>query len=259
MPETERRHLLILGGTAEARDLAAAALDRFGSLLAVTTALAGRTQAPAPVRGEVRSGGFGGAAGLEEFLRSARVDLLIDATHPFAVRISAAARLACARAGVARAQLARPPWLRHKQDRWIEVADAAAAAAALRSLGRRVFLTIGAREIAAFADLADMHFLVRLVDAPPAPLPLASYELVVGRGPFALAAERALLTRHRIEVLVSKASGGNATAAKLIAAREAGLPVVMLARPAAEPGQSVVDVEGAVTWLAARLDEMGSR
>lgn len=256
MPQAEPRQLLILGGTAEARALAAAALERFGARLAVTTALAGRTPAPAPVKGDLRLGGFGGTAGLEAYLRAARIDVLIDATHPFAARISASARLACARVGVPRALLARPPWPRHPGDRWVEVADATEAAAVLPSLGRRAFLTIGARDIAAFAPLTEMHFLVRLIAPPVAPLKLASYELVLGRGPFALDAERAFLAHQRIDVLVSKASGGAATAAKLTAAREAALPVVMLARPPAEPASCVADIGGALAWLSDRLGEM---
>jgi precorrin-6A/cobalt-precorrin-6A reductase len=245
--------LLVLGGTAEAVALAAATIERYGGAIGVTTSLAGRTERPAPVPGGLRIGGFGGAAGLRAYLDAARIDLVIDATHPFAAQISAQAVEACAAAAVARLVVLRPPWPRHPLDRWIEVDDLAAAAALVPRLGRRVWLTIGHRELAAFAALRDLHFLVRLVDPPATPLPLASCEVVLGRGPFNLAEERLILARHGIDVLVAKASGGDATAAKLIAARERDLPVVMLRRPPPPPGPRVDGVASALAWLDARL------
>jgi precorrin-6A/cobalt-precorrin-6A reductase len=253
MSALEKRHLLILGGTAEAAALAQAALARFGDCLSVTTSLAGRTIDPAPVPGALRVGGFGGAQGLAAYLRDARVDLLVDATHPFARHMSAQARLAAEAAGVPRLLLLRPPWRPRPDDRWIEVEHMAAAAAALPRLGRRVFLTVGARDLAAFSGCAGLHFLVRLVDPPRTPLPLASAEVVLGRGPFAIDDERRLLARHAIEAVVSKASGGEAMAAKLVAAREARLPVVMIRRPPPEPGPAADGVSAALDWLAARL------
>jgi precorrin-6A/cobalt-precorrin-6A reductase len=253
----KRPHLLILGGTGEAAALAAAAVARFGERLRVTTSLAGRTARPADVAGERRVGGFGGADGLAAYIAQHGVDLVIDATHPFAAQISAQAAAACAAAGVKRLLLERPAWLREARDRWIEVDDLAAAAAALPALGRRCFLTTGGRDLAAFAALSHMHFIVRLVDPPGTPPPLASYEVVLGRGPFGLAEERAMLARHAIDVLVAKASGGQATEAKLVAARERGLPVVMLRRPPAPPGARVDSVAAALDWLAARLAGTG--
>ncbi|MGQ0662459.1 MAG: cobalt-precorrin-6A reductase [Pseudomonadota bacterium] len=244
--------LLILGGTAEARALARLAAERFGARLAVTTSLAGRTARPAAVEGEVRAGGFGGATGLADYLRRARVDLVVDATHPFAARISASARAAAEAAGVARLLLVRPPWQRHPEDRWIEVDDAGQAAAALAALARRVWLTIGARQLKAFAGLDDQWFLVRTID-PRRSLPLANFELILGRGPFTLEGERRVLADYRIEAVVTKASGGDATAAKLVAARQAGLPVVMIRRPPPEPGPAVFDCQAALEWIAARL------
>lgn len=246
------RRLLILGGTGEAAALAAAALARFGDRLAVTTSLAGRTGDPAPLPGERRVGGFG-AEGLAAYLREARIDLLVDATHPFARRMSMQARLAAEAIGVPRLLLLRPPWRRHPGDHWIEVDDMEAAAATLPRLGRRIFLTVGARDLAAFARCGGLHFIVRLVEPPRGALPLASADVILGRGPFDVAEERRLLAHHRIEVLVSKASGGDATAAKLAAAREAHLPVVMVRRPPPEPGPCVDSVDAALDWLAARL------
>lgn len=253
MPAPEPRRLLILGGTAEAAELAGAALARFGGRLAVTTSLAGRTSRPAPLPGAVRIGGFGGVAGLAAYLAEEAVDLVVDATHPFAARISHHARLACDAAGVPRLRLLRPPWRRHSLDRWVAVADAAGAADAVPRLGRRAFLTIGAGDLEAFAAITGVHFVVRLVDPPAVALPLRSVEVLTGRGPFALAEERLLLRRHGIDVLVCKASGGAATEAKLIAARELQVPVVMVRRPPPEPGRRVADAPAALAWIAGRL------
>jgi precorrin-6A/cobalt-precorrin-6A reductase len=245
------KELLILGGTGEAASLARAALARFGTTLGVTTSLAGRTRRPAPLAGRVRVGGFGGPAGLAAYLAEHKVDRLIDASHPFAARISASARLACEIARVPRLMLLRPPWRRHPLDRWIEVDGMADAAQIVGHFGRRAFLTVGASEIACFAAVAGVRFLVRFVDPPRAPLPLPCCEVVVGRGPFTLAEERRRLEDHAIDVLVAKASGGAATEAKLAAARELGLPVIMVRRPPPEPGDAVETVSAALDWLAA--------
>lgn len=246
------QNLLILGGTAEAGALARAIASRFGEEWRVTTSLAGRTERPGPIPGEVRIGGFGGAQGLAAYLVARRIDRLIDATHPFAARISAAARLAAAAAGVPRLLLQRPPWRRHPLDRWIEVADMEDAAAIIARLARRAWLTVGSGEIALFAAASHVRFLVRLIAPPRQPLPLRFYEIVLGRGPFTLSGERHLLERHAIDVLVTKASGGAATEAKIIAARELSLPVVMVRRPPSEPGEAVDTIEAALAWLAER-------
>jgi precorrin-6A/cobalt-precorrin-6A reductase len=243
-------HLLILGGTGEAAALARGAFVRFGDRVAVTTALAGRTRNPGPIAGEVRIGGFGGAAGLASYVVDHRVDRLIDATHPFAATISRAARLAAERTGVPRLVLRRPPWRRHPLDRWIEVDSLAAAALLVGRVGRRAWLTIGAGPLAAFAPATGVYFVVRLIDPPRQKLPLRSGEVVLGRGPFSVAEERHLLRHHAIDVVVSRASGGAATEAKLIAARELGLPVIMVRRPPPESGPAVETVEAALDWLA---------
>jgi len=244
------RHLLILGGTGEAAALARGALAQFGENLTVTTALAGRTRHPGPIPGEVRIGGFGGPGGLAAYLAMRGIDRLIDATHPFAAEISRAARIAADRTGVPRLSVMRPPWRRHPLDRWIEVDSLEAAALLVGRLGRRAWLTVGAGSVAAFASATGVRFLVRLVDPPSERLPLRFYEVVLGRGPFSLAEERHLLQRHAIDVVVCKASGGAATEAKLVAARELSLPVIMVRRPPAEPGPSVETVEAALDWLA---------
>jgi precorrin-6A/cobalt-precorrin-6A reductase len=238
--------LLIIGGTAEARALAEACAPRPN--LAVVTSLAGRTRAPRDLPGEVRVGGFGGAEGLARFLRAHAIDRLIDASHPFAEQIGRHAAAACQAAGVPRLRLLRPPWRRHAGDRWIEVADLTEAARRLPELGRRAFLSVGHKDLAAFAGLADVWFLIRTIE-PPERLPLDHALWLQGRGPFSLEAELALLRAHGIDVLVTKASGGAATYAKLAAARALGLPVLMLRRPAPPEGPLVATVAAALDWL----------
>jgi precorrin-6A/cobalt-precorrin-6A reductase len=241
--------VLIIGGTAEARALAEACAARPD--LAVITSLAGRTRAPEDLPGEVRIGGFGGADGLARFLRARAIDRLIDASHPFAQQIGRHAAVACQAAGIPRLRLLRPPWRREPGDRWIEVADPTEAARRLPELGRRAFLSIGHKDLAAFAGLADVWFLIRTIE-PPEPPPLERALCLQGRGPFPLDAELALLRAHEIDVLVTKASGGAATYAKLAAARALGLPVLMLRRPPPPPGPLVPTVAAALDWLDRR-------
>jgi len=240
--------LLLLGGTGEALALAASLAAAFGPRLRVITSLAGRTRDPRLPEGALRVGGFGGADAMAGWLREASVDAVIDATHPFASRISANAAAACDGAGVPRLVLERPAWTARPGDRWHEVDDASAAAAALPALGRRAFLTLGPRDLAPFAPLAGMWFLVRQVDPPTAPLPLDNCTVVTARGPFDLAGERKLLRDHAIDVLVTRASGGTATIAKLDAARALGLPVAMIRRPPPPPGPRVASLVEAVYW-----------
>jgi precorrin-6A/cobalt-precorrin-6A reductase len=244
--------LLILGGTGEAAALARAAALRFAGRIEIVSSLAGRAEAPSPLPGAIRIGGFGGAEGLARYLADEGIALVIDATHPFAARISRHAAEATANLALPRLVLERPRWPRRDGDRWIEVDGMEAAAAALRPLGRRVWLTVGTTELGVFANLADRWFLVRLV-AAAGPLPFAHYVLIEGRGPFATEDERALISRHGIEVLVAKASGGAATYGKIEAAREAGLPVVMVRRPPPAPQPRVESLQEALAWLEARI------
>jgi precorrin-6A/cobalt-precorrin-6A reductase len=253
VPAAEARRLLILGGTGEAVALAAEALARFGARLTIISALAGRTQTPRLPAGRHRIGGFGGADGLAAYRAVERIDYLIDATHPFAATISAHAARACAAAAVPRLVLERPPWRIGTGDRWIEVRDAPAAAAEAERLGRRVFLTIGQRTLAAFAPLTNHWFLVRLIEPPATPPPLAQYQLMLGRGPFDASAEAALMAQHAIDLLITRHSGGAATVGKLLAARQRGLPVILIARPAPPPGERVTTLEAALGWLDAAL------
>jgi precorrin-6A/cobalt-precorrin-6A reductase len=246
---TDRSHrratLLILGGTAEAVDLAAACATR--SNVEVISSLAGRTRMPVLPPGEVRIGGFGGAEGLARFLVERGIDVVIDATHPFAAQMSAHAERACREARVPRLRLLRPPWVPVPGDRWIEVASLAEAARRLPDLARRVFLTIGRRDLRPFVQL-DLWFLVRTIEAPGV-LPLRQGHWLARRGPFAVEDEIALLQTHAIEALVTKASGGGATYAKLVAARQLGLPVLMIRRPSPPHGPVVGSVAAALAWL----------
>jgi precorrin-6A/cobalt-precorrin-6A reductase len=241
------RRVLILGGTAEARRLAGRLATR--SDLAVTLSLAGRTASPAAQGVPVRIGGFGGAQGLADYLGAEHIDALIDATHPYAAMISANAARAAERAKVPLLALRRPPWLPVAGDVWIEVANVAGAVAALAVAPRRVFLALGRKELASFAQAPQHHYLVRSVDPvdPPLAVPHAVY--VTGRGPFDEAHDRAMLQEHRIEVVVAKNSGGSATYGKIIAARTLGLPVILLQRPTLPHVAAVETVEEAVAWL----------
>jgi precorrin-6A/cobalt-precorrin-6A reductase len=243
------KRILILGGTTEARRLAEHLALRPD--LAVTLSLAGRTAAPAALPVPTRVGGFGGAEGLAAFLEAQAIDVLIDATHPYAVQISANAVEAAARARVPLLALERPAWEPVDGDHWIEVADMPAAVTALGSTPRRVFLALGRNELRPF-EAAPAHFyLIRSVDPVEPPLALPDAIYLTGRGPFNEAAEHALLVQHRIEIIVAKNSGGTATYGKIAAARGLGLPVIMLQRPPprAEAARSVEEV-------LARLDHV---
>ncbi|WP_405846462.1 cobalt-precorrin-6A reductase [Streptomyces sp. NBC_01518] len=240
-------HILILGGTTEARELAAelTALPE----VKVTTSLAGRVSRPGALAGDVRIGGFGGAEGLGVWLREHHVDAVVDATHPFAGTITANAARAGAVTGLPVVVLRRPGWQPGPGDRWHPVASLAEAADVLPGLGRRVLLTTGRLGLAAFAHLAQLHFVVRSVEPPESPMP-PDVEVLLARGPFTVADEAALLREHRIDVVVTKDSGGAATAAKLTAAREAGVPVVVVRRPALPDGvRAVPDVAGVLERL----------
>jgi precorrin-6A/cobalt-precorrin-6A reductase len=241
------RHILILGGTTEARRLAERLAAR--SDLSVTLSLAGRTAHPAVQPVPVRVGGFGGAAGLADYLIAQRIDGLVDATHPYAATMAAHAAEAARQVGTPIVALRRQPWTKLAGDKWTEVADVQGAVAALGPAPRRVLLTIGRREIGLFEAAPQHDYLVRSVDpvVPPLRVPQATY--IVARGPFAEASERALLQQHKIESLVAKNSGGGATYGKIAAARALGIGVIMLRRPALPLVPAVETVEAAAAWL----------
>jgi precorrin-6A/cobalt-precorrin-6A reductase len=239
--------VLILGGTTEASELThlLATDPRFET----TVSLAGRTANPKmqPVR--MRIGGFGGADGLAAWLEQEKTDAVIDATHPYADQISANAVAACKRLAIPLASIVRPAWEPQPDDKWLTVASAEAAADALGAAPRRVFLSLGRLELGAFARQPHHRYIARTID-PPGDVALPPDVLMLsGRGPFDRAAETTLLEREKIDVLVSKNSGGAATYAKIEAARSLGIPVVMIARPDKLRGQPLENAAGAIIWL----------
>jgi precorrin-6A/cobalt-precorrin-6A reductase len=238
--------VLLLGGTTEAaaaaQALAAAGVDAVYSY-------AGRTGSPQPQPLPVRVGGFGGADGLARYLQAEAISHVIDATHPFAATISANAVKACAMAGVALVALERAPWQAGAGDHWTHVPDLAGAVAALGDSPQRVFLAIGRQTLAAFAGAPQHHYLLRLVDPPDAPLPLPRTEVILARGPFDVAGDRALMVAHRTQVIVAKNAGGSGASAKLTAARDLGLPVILIDRPEVPHRQVLQSVAAVMDWL----------
>ena len=246
------RRVLVLGGTGDAARLVAQASTLPG--LEIITSLAGRVRQPATPAGKVRIGGFGGTDGLAHYLREQQIDLLIDATHPFAAQMSQHAVTAARACGMPHLMLVRPPWERVAGDRWLSVESIAAAVEILPKVARRVFLTIGRQELAAFASLQELWFLMRMIDPPRPDAPVPPGTLLLARGPFALEDERQLLQTYAIEAVVSKNSGGDATYAKIRAARELGVPVVMIERLPLPEGEQVADVDQAMAWLVGHLE-----
>lgn len=237
------RRVLILGGTSEARVLAARLV---AAGIDVTTSLAGVTSEPELPDGKVRRGGFGGAAGLADYLREGNFKALIDATHPFASRIATHALEAARMASVAILRLERPAWKREAGDSWIEAENAEAAAACIPSQAR-VLLTIGHQGIAPFLERDDLGGIIRVIERPDHPA-RSGWRYEIARPPFTLEAERAMMRRERITHLVSKNAGGELTRAKIVVARELAIPVVMIERPRKPEVACVATVEEAAAW-----------
>jgi len=241
--------VLILGGTGEARALAAELAARPG--VEVTSSLAGRVRDPALPAGEIRIGGFGGVAGLTAYLAEQSVDALVDATHPFAATISAHAVSAADATGVPLVVLRRPGWSAAPGDRWTRVPDIVAAAASAGALPAGcLFLTTGRRDLAEFAADGTHDYLVRTVEPPDGATP-PRMTLLLGRGPYTLDGEAGLMGEHGVTALVTKDSGGELTSAKLAAARDRGIGVIMVDRPPLPAGVT------AVPTVAAVLDRLG--
>ena len=225
--------------------------------LTATLSYAGRTMAPRAQAVPVRVGGFGGAAGLAEWMAAAGVTHLVDATHPFAAQISANAVAAAGRTGVPLLALTRPPWQAQAGDRWCHVADIAGAVAALAGPAERILLALGRMHVAAFAAQPQHHYVLRFVD-PPAERPaLPDHHLVVDRGPFTAEGDRALIVAHGIQRIICKNAGGRGAEAKLIAAREMDVPVLMIDRPVLPERATVHSVAAVFDWLAGHAADRG--
>ncbi len=238
--------VLLLGGTTEASALARMLAEdaRFDT----TLSLAGVTRAPRAQPVPWRIGGFGGVEGLRRYLAEQRIEALVDATHPFATQMTRHAIAAAGRIPLLRVE--RPGWTPCPGDAWRMVPDMEAAAMALGQRPLRVLLTIGQKELAAFRNAPWHHYIIRSVDAPEAGAAPPGAVIVTETGPFSLEAERALLERHGIEAIVTKNSGGSATFAKLRAARERGIGVIMMERPPAMAVETVADASAAFLWLS---------
>lgn len=237
--------ILILGGTAEGRKLADLITE---AGLDVVTSLAGRVKRPRLPQGEVRIGGFGGPQRMGRYLLESSIDLVIDATHPFAEKISASALEAATSTGTPMLRLNRPQWTPGEGDNWLSVPSAEEAARLVQERFKRPLLTIGRQQLSAFAGDARSSYLIRCVEPPEGKLP-RRYLLMFDRGPFDFDSEHSLLRRHRIDVVVTKNSGGDATAAKLEAARSLHIPVIMIERPPSPPVPTVHTVAEAAQWI----------
>jgi precorrin-6A/cobalt-precorrin-6A reductase len=242
--------VLVLGGTSEARRLAERLVSDGVDLV---SSLAGDVSDLRVPVGPTRVGGFGGVAGLVDYLQQEGVHVVVNATHPFAAQITAHAADACARTGVPLVRLLRPSWEGHADaEHWHWVDSLADAAATARALGTRVFLSTGRQTLGDVVDMSDRYVLVRVVDPPEYAVP-ASWEVLRARGPFTVESEVELMATRAIDVLVTKDSGGTQTAAKLDAAALLGIPVVILRRPSPPSGVEVVSsVEAALDWLDGR-------
>jgi precorrin-6A/cobalt-precorrin-6A reductase len=242
--------VLILGGSTESSELSRLVADdrRFET----TLSLAGRTLKPRPQPVRTRTGGFGGADGLVAWLQQEAIEAVVDATHPYADQISSNAVIACGRLALPLATILRPAWQPQPGDNWQIVASAEAAADALGPQPRRVFLSLGRLELGAFAGRPQHHYVARTIEPPDVALP-PDIDLIFDRGPFDEQAETALLTQEKIDMIVSKNSGGTATYPKIMATRKLGIRVVMIARPVKVHGYAVEHAAAAVAWLEQQL------
>jgi precorrin-6A/cobalt-precorrin-6A reductase len=238
---------LILGGTGDANRLAEGCIRE---KVDAVYSYAGRTQIPLPHSLPTRIGGFGGVAGLADYIREQGITHVVDATHPFAAEMSRHAVEACAATGIPLLALERAPWVRASGDHWIEVGDIDAAVAALPEERARIFLAIGRQHLAPFAVKPQHAYTLRFVDEPDGALPLPDAEVIVSRGPFMLESDRELMRSRGIEFLVARNSGGAGARAKIDAARELGVRVVMIKRPALPARPRAESVEEVLAWLA---------
>lgn len=249
-----RPNLLVLGGTTEATALAQRLADQgIGAVFSYAGRVARPKRQPLPTR----VGGFGGVAGLVDYINVKNVTHVIDATHPFASGMSWNAARACAETGTPLLALTRPAWARQDGDIWRVVADMDGAVAALAGPSRRVMLAIGRMHLEAFSSQPQHHYLLRLIDAPETPVPLPDTEIVIAQGPFTYADDLALMQRHGIEVVVSKNAGGSAARAKIDAARDLGLQVIMIDRPALPKRRETGDIDAVLRWIVHPGTDLG--
>jgi precorrin-6A/cobalt-precorrin-6A reductase len=240
--------ILILGGTSEASTLAALLAGRPD--LPACLSYAGRVRNPMAQPIPTRVGGFGGVDGLVRYVRGERIRAIVDATHPFAAQMTAHAMAAARETGTPLLRLTRPAWQAELGDHWIPAANMDAAVSALPALPARVFVALGRNEIAVLQRAPQHHYVLRMVDPPDAPLSLPSHEIIVARGPFTGEHDAALLANRRIDLVMAKNAGGAASIGKIVAARQFGVPVIMIARPAEPDGMRIVtEPDAAVRWL----------
>ncbi|UWQ23788.1 cobalt-precorrin-6A reductase [Leisingera aquaemixtae] len=239
--------ILLLGGTTEAsalaKTLAGAGMDAVFSY-------AGRTAHPVSQPLPTRVGGFGGIEGFAAYLKAENITHVVDATHPFAAQMSSNAVHACEAAGVPLCAFERPAWQAGEGDQWLHTDSIEEAVNALPDTPARVFLAIGKQNLTQFAAKPQHHYLLRLVDAPEADLPLPHTTVEIARGPFDAAGDTALLQRHAITHVVAKNAGGAGAAAKLTAARNLALPVIMIGRPEVPQRPVMGSVAEVMAWLS---------
>lgn len=240
------KKLLVLGGSQEARELTERVIQI--PHLEVIVSLAGRTCQPSIKGAKIVTGGFGGVNGLIAYLQREKIDFVVDATHPFATQISQQVKIATSRLNIPQVTLTRGDWSPTTGDNWYEVDNYQRAAEIIPELGKkRIFLTIGRQQLTEFAHLSSFWFLMRMIETPTNPTKLPPGEILLQRGPFTVVEERSLLEKHQIELIVSKNSGGKSTVAKVIAARQLKLPIVMIKRP--QQGEHLSQVESVIAWL----------
>ena len=251
--------ILILGGTGDSARL----IPQLAALANVEliASLAGRTPKPNIPNvgqvGQVRMGGFGGVDGLVNYLKTEKIDLLLDMTHPFAAQITHNASIAAQCVGIPRLVFCRPAWEKEAGDRWITAVDHMAAAKLIPEIADRVFLTIGRQELSAFATIMNCWFLMRMITLPSSTILRPPGEILLDQGPFDLEKETQLLIQYNIGAIVSKNSGGSAAQAKIIAARNLGLPIIMIPRPELPDGDVVSDLQAIVPWVECQIRSLG--
>lgn len=249
----QKHKLLIMGGTGDAAQLARTLTSRFSNQIEIVISYSGVTGHQPDLPCDVHVGGFGGAEGLITYLKDNAFTLIVDATHPFADKISQSIYVAAQALNIPALALHRPEWEQAPDDRWLMVGDMKTAARRVEELGVKTFLTIGIKELAEFDDMDDVEFLVRLVHHPKQPLPLKNYEVVLGTPPYDVENERRLLREQGVKMLVTKNSGGAQTYAKIEAARLEKVSVLVIQRPPLEPMESADSIDQVLDWLKIRM------